>query len=548
MKRTIIISARSLLTTLSSILLGLLLTACGNKDTRLIVPAGAQAGDLVDLQSCVYESDEVEYAADCGTLVVPENRNDPNSRLIALPIIKVRATGDNPAEPIFWLTGGPGGSNMLFNHFEGLLDNNDVVMVGYRGVDGSVVLDCPEVTKAWRGKGSDLFSDESLANIGESFRNCATRLQDEGIDLDGYTLPEVIEDMEAARIALDYSRINLLSGSFGTRVAMFYASLYPDSVHRSVMVAVNTPGHFVWEPEVLDAQIEYDARLCAQDPECSARTDDLAETMHNITNNMSHRWLFIPIDPGKTRVLTHFLLFHRRSARTVYDLYLAAEEGDPSGLALMSVMYNLIWPGMNVWGEWANKGISDYDPARDYLNEMNPPGSVIGSPFSLLCGGSGHFGGSWPTTPIPDKFFEVPSSDVETLLVSGSIDFSVAPQWATEELLPVLSNGHQVILSEFGHTGDFWKLQPEATIHLLTTFYDTGEVDDSLYTYQPMEFHVDWGWPTQAKQYLAIAIGVPLVLVLVVWFIVRWVVIKRKRRNTNDKKDNPLSDTPYSGR
>ncbi len=421
------------------------------------------------------------------------------------------------------MTGGPGASNMNFSHFEGLLDHHDIVMVGYRGVDGSVVLDCPEVTRAWGGKGGDLFSDESLANLGNAFASCATRLQNEGIDLDGFTLPEVVEDMEAARIGLGYPRVNLISGSYGTRVAMFYASLYPDSVYRSVMTAVNTPGHFVWEPEVLDEQIEHDAALCAQDPECSARTDDLAETMRNITHNMPNRWLFIPIDPGKARIVTHFLLFHRRSAATVYDLYLAAEEGDPSGVALMSVMYSFMWPPMNVWGEWANKGIIDYDPARDWIAEMDPPGSILGSPLSLVSGGSGQNGPSWPQPSLPAEFLEAPASDVETLLVSGCIDFSVAPQWATDELLPVLSNGHQVILSEFGHTNDFWGLQPEATIHLLTTFYDTGEVDDSLYTYQPMDFHVNRGWPVQAKQYLAFAVAVPVVLLLLVGLIVRWV-------------------------
>jgi pimeloyl-ACP methyl ester carboxylesterase len=421
-------SERLLLFALIAILLLFILAACNGNSDPLAVPTGVQAGDLVDMQSCIYETDDIEYAAECGTLVVPENRNDPNAQLIALPVINVHATGNNPIEPIFWLAGGPGGSNMRFNHFDGLLEKHNIVMVGYRGVDGSVVLDCPEVTRAWRGKGDDLFSEESLANIGASFRSCADDWKAAGVDLDGYTLPEVIDDLESARVGLGYERVNLLSGSYGTRVAMFYASLHPDSVNRSVMIAVNTPGHFVWEPEILDAQIEYDAKLRARAPECSARTDDLAETMRNVTRNMPSRWLFIPIDPGKTRVLTHFLLFHRRSSATVYDLFLAAEEGDPSGLALMSVMYNLIWPGMNTWGEWANKGIIDYDPTRDYLTEMDPPDSIIGSPFSLLCGGSGQFGGSWPTTPIPDEFLELPPSNIETLLVSGSIDFSVAPQ------------------------------------------------------------------------------------------------------------------------
>jgi hypothetical protein len=249
--------------------------------------------------------------------------------------------------------------------------------------------------------------------------------------------------------------------------------------------------------------------------------------MRNITSNMPKRWLFIPINPGKARVVTHFLLFNRNSSATVYDLYLAAEEGDPSGVALMSVMYNFIWPGMNTWGEWANKGIIDYDSDRDWLTDMDPPDSIIGSPQSLLIGGLGQFGDSWPIPPVPEKFLGPPASDVETLLVSGSIDFSVAPQWATDELLPLLENGHQVILSEFGHTNDFWGLQPEATIHMLTTFYATGEVDDSLYTYQPMDFHVNRGWPVQAKQYLAIAAAVVIVVVAIVYFIIRWV---RRRR------------------
>lgn len=69
------------------------------------------------------------------------------------------------------------------------------------------------------------------------------------------------------------------------------------------------------------------------------------------------------------------------------------------------------------------------------------------------------------------------------------------------------------------------------TFATIATHYDTGEVNDSLYTYHPMDIYVKSGWPTQAKQYLAIAVAVPLVLValvgLAVWFIVRRV---RRRR------------------
>jgi hypothetical protein len=192
-------------------------------------------------------------------------------------------------------------------------------------------------------------------------------------------------------------------------------------------------------------------------------------------------------------------------------------------------MYDMMIPTYMTWGELATMGVSaDYDPARDYLTEMNPPGSILGAPMSEFIW-SGAQAMDWPITPIPAELRQVQPSDVETLLVGGNIDATTPAQWATEELLPSLSNGEQVILSEFGHTDDVWGLQPEATVHLLTTFYETGEVDDSLYTYQPMNFSVGFlnSFPNLAKLLVAVPILVIVLLAVLVWFIVRKV---RRRR------------------
>jgi hypothetical protein len=64
--------------------LAALLVSCGGNDVPMTVPEGAQAGDLVGLETCKYEVNKIEYAADCGTLVVPENRTNDNSRLITM--------------------------------------------------------------------------------------------------------------------------------------------------------------------------------------------------------------------------------------------------------------------------------------------------------------------------------------------------------------------------------------------------------------------------------------------------------------------------------
>lgn len=499
-----------------------LLTACGSRDTKLTVPTGAKPGDLT-LEPCEFEAQEGAYEADCGALIVPENRGKSNSRLIALPITRVHATGSQLAEPVFWLEGGPGQSNMRFQPPPWLLAKHDVVMVGYRGADGSSVLDCPEVNQAVKGKGSDLLSAESRANVGEAVAQCAQRLQSEGVDLEGYTIPEVVEDMEAARVGLGYERVNLLSVSYGTRVAQIYAYLHPDSLYRSAMISVNPPGHFVWEPQTIDDQLEYYARLCAQDSRCSARTPDLAQTMRQVAHNTPRRWLFLPIDPGQVKMTTFLMLFQRSSAAMVFDTYIAAEQGDPSGLALMSLAYDFMLPAMT-WGDLLAKGGSaDHEPSRNYAEELNPADSILGSPMSLVIWGSA---GKWPIHLIPDELRRVQTTEVETLLLSGSIDFSTPAEAATYELLPSLTHGQQVIASEMGHVGDVLTLQPAAAERLLTSFYDSGVADDSLYTYQPMDFTPPASFPMLAK----IALGTALLILVVLAPAIRFIVRRTLRR------------------
>jgi hypothetical protein len=108
------------------------------------------------------------------------------------------------------------------------------------------------------------------------------------------------------------------------------------------------------------------------------------------------------------------------------------------------------------------------------------------------------------------EYRQVHPTDVQTLLISGSVDFSPPAQFARDELLPSLRNGKQVILAERGHIGDFWGFQPEAAERLLTSFFDTGDVDDSLFTYLPMDFKPAMRFPVLAK--ILLGTGVLLIL------------------------------------
>ena len=498
----------------------LALAGCGGPTTVRTIPVGAKPGDLT-LAPCTARTDSGPTVADCGTLIVGENPEQSGPRLIALPVIRIRATTGAVAEPLLWLEGGPGMSNMRFKPPVALLNHHDFVMVGYRGVDGSVTLDCPEYARALRIHAP--LSGTSLPTLRESLSRCMARLEAAGFDLGRYTMREVVADMEAARAKLGYERVNLLSESYGTRVAQFYASLHPDRISRSAMIGVNPPGGFVWEPHTVDAQLQYYSRLCARDAACSARTSSLAETIRAVNRAMPRRWLLFPIDPDKVQVAAFVLLFHRKSAAMVFDAYTAAARGDPSGLWLLSTASDFVVPRAFHWGEmYAKAASADLDTARDYEAEMRPPDGILGSPLSLLQWGSVDVR-RWPIPLLPEDLRRVQRSEVQSLLVSGTVDLSTPAQLATTELLPSLHHGRQVVLSEFGHTADLWQLNPRATERLLTSFFDTGLADSSLFTYAAMDFRAAPRLPTLAKLLLGFVSAAAVGIGAAVWFGARWV-------------------------
>src|SRR3989440_2086594 len=271
----------------------------GTGDDSVSVPSDARAGQL-KLHPCHYGTEDGSYRADCGTLVVRENRHGAHSRLIALPVKRIRARFAHPGLPIFRLQGGPGITNMEFPDASRFADRHDVVLVGFRGVDGSSKLDCREVISA-RAHSRDLLSEATDRVVAAGFRACANRLPDNGVDLAGYTLPERVDDLDAARRALGYERIDLVSESAGTRTAMIYAWRYPKRIHRSVMIGVNPPGHYLWDAKTTGEQIDRYAALCAKDAFCRSRTPDLAASLHSASERIPGHWWFLPIRKGNVK-------------------------------------------------------------------------------------------------------------------------------------------------------------------------------------------------------------------------------------------------------
>ena len=400
-------------------------------------------------------------------------------------------------------------------------------MVGFRGVDegSTTILNLPEVDDFFANMKGDLIEKETLDEMSDAYARGASRLQKEGVDTDGYTITEVLYDVELVRKSLGYNKINLFSVSYGTRLAMIYDWMFPETVNRSAMISVNPPGRFEWRPEALDQHLNYYSELYQKDSIYGAPQIDIAEIIRTNSRKMPKSWMLIPIKRGHVIMSTFLMLYSTDSAPKLFDAWIAADNGDWSGIAMISLTMDYMLKDALLWGDLVAKSSSvdyDFDPNLDLMKEFMPENSIIGAPGTLL--GIGARG--WPSKLIPDSLRTVQYSETPTLLINGNIDVSTPEQYGRKELLPYLKNGKQVLISEAAHGGDIFGRQRPALDFMLKKFYKTGIVDDSKYTYHPMSFEVGLSFQTIMK----LSIAIIIVVLLSVIYLLRRIIKKRNRR------------------
>ena len=442
-----------------------------------------------------------DFETDFLIFAVPENRNNENSRLIDLPLIRIKSKAVTPQEPIFTLSGGPGLSNITSSPHLWMLENQDLVMVGYRGVDGSVILDCFEVIEYLKNTPGNPLSRDYLKGLGQAYFKDYNRMTDSGLDVNGYTVVEVLDDIDQARKILGYEKINLFAISWGTRIGYLLGLRYPQSVKRAVLTGVNPPGHCYFDPATSDSLLSVWCDLWKKDPKCLSKSQDILLTMREIMNNLPESWMGLPLVTDQIRIGMFTSLYSVNSAAQVFDAFLAAEKGDYSGIAYLSFSFEMIKQAPLNWGEAAAKAWSaDFDIKRDYFNDSMPEGCLLGSPvskfqWSILTPET------WPMKLVAKEYRQLRRSDVETLLISGNLDIAT-PASNGKKLLRYLPNGHHIILKNRGHIGDIFSLQPDAYQYLIEQFLLTGQVDTSMFEYQPVNFEPKETFQDMAKSFI----------------------------------------------
>jgi hypothetical protein len=157
------------------------------------------------------------------------------------------------------------------------------------------------------------------------------------------------------------------------------------------------------------------------------------------------------------------------------DTWLAAAEGDASGAWTASVLGDVLFPEMFTWGQYAAAGSVDSAAARGYF--ASPPAEGydnLGYAASSFVWGGGRLAEAWPAAAGVESAAD---SQIETLHLGEQLSTPA------DLARPAACRTDQVVLR--ARAVDFWSHQTEAGERLITTFFDTGAVDDTFTPVKP---------------------------------------------------------------
>lgn len=419
----------------------------------LAADAPAGSGEVADCSA-----GSVVEELRCGVFRVWEDRTARAGNTVDIHFVILEATDAEARtdDPLIFFTGGPGAATTpsvasLSGTPGDLRRARDVLLVDLRGIGGStggLTCDVPYPGGLPSRFGS-IFATDHLAACRDSLsRRADPRL---------YTTPLSVDDVEELRRWLGYGQVNLVGGSYGSRVVQVYLRRHPDAVRTAVMngvTPVSRPGYVRTSPNLQDA-LERVLRECGEQPACADAYPDLEGQLDRAFARFADGP--VPVEVNGDTVPFHAAdlgyalrgLLYGRSAEVPYRIAQAGR-GELEELAVYYLERT----------SWVSSG--DDTAAGNHLSvicaeDIRPVpdedvrraaagtflrGHVITS-YRAACD-------VWPEAELSPDFFEPVRSDVPTLLISGGRD-PVTPPEGAEVVGRGLSNHLHVVVPNGGH-------------------------------------------------------------------------------------------------
>ncbi len=448
---------------------------------------------LADLAPCVEKGlNDLPAGAHCGFVTVPLSYDSPDQGSLKLKVVVLPARGESLApDPVFYLVGGPGTAAtesvpFFSDSMQALQQTRRVVLFDLRGTGFSGDFDC-KLSAAERR--DVLLSFRSSAGL----EQCARHLKGRE------TLRTTVfaHDIDRVRKALGAEKINLMGVSYGTRLALEYARLYPDRLRASVLRGVSSPAENVLAQLMAGARNEL-AALGASTPHLLESHAQLAKQLEKhpveirvpATGNGTGTSTgtggeVIPVDHAKLDAIIRFLLYSPQTAQSVPAVIGATVKGQLGPLAqvlggveqiigrfsipvLLGVLCAEDVPFWTV-----TRGESSVDQPSEGHASAGPSGDDAHEPFTptLIHRNALALCRAWSVPPVDPAFRKPVFSEAPTLLLSGAND-PATPAETAEEISKSLSSSLHLVTPGIGHFPSWTSCQTS----VVAAFLESGSV------------------------------------------------------------------------
>ncbi|WP_300532558.1 alpha/beta hydrolase [Maricaulis sp.] len=193
---------------------------------------------------CPFSFDYEVGELSCGFISVPENRDNPDSRMIRLNYVKIASTAEDEADvredPAIYLTGGPGVvlegyADRLRQH--DILLQRDLYILEHRGIGNSGDF-CPFFDAVRRDLAWAETPLQGSINAAERMRDCFRTAREAGVDLTGYSTVENARDVRTLRQALGFESWNVWGISYGSVLGQMVLQEDPEGTAAMVIDAI----------------------------------------------------------------------------------------------------------------------------------------------------------------------------------------------------------------------------------------------------------------------------------------------------------------------
>ncbi len=411
--------------------------------------------------------------AECATLEVPENPDQPDGRRITLKLALLPSRAAEPAaEPLVMLAGGPGQAateafGAMADQLSKLREKRHVLLMDQRGTGGSNRLACEFPDEL----STDAASAERQVQMA---RDCLATLD---ADAAMYTTSVAVKDLEALRVAVGAPAFHVYGGSYGTRVAQEFARQFPGSVRSLVLDGVVPPALALGSEHALNLETTLQAILarCADQPACAdafgdpyARLRELQQAARaeprslDVPDPLTQKPRAMRLDGDTVAVVARLFAYAPETAALLPLLVDEALQGRPAPLLAQAALVVDSLVGQINHGMQLSVACAEDAPRLQA--QPGDEGRLLGTALIDVLRNQCSV---WPKGPVSPEFHAPLRIEAPVLLLSGELDPVTPPRYA-EQVLDGLPKARHLVGAGQGHI----LLTRGCTMRLVADFMD----------------------------------------------------------------------------